>query len=139
MKPISIFILLIFLFPARLIARDYMVEMFEEKYKEKMIVGEGDLKIYHTWQIKTKYGNKILILVGEDESYRKWLRRYSRSHKLFVVKIPDDGDAGFEYDIGVLVDVQQIHPVSSDKWRCKDCRHGPPAPKPKIQPQPQPQ
>lgn len=110
-------------------ANDYIVDLFKEQYRERMIVGGGEVKINHTWQVKTIYGTKILILIGEDYIYRKWLRQYRKQHHLFIIKIPDDGDIKFRHDMAVLVNVQQIHPVSSKIWACEKCRTGPPPPK----------
>ncbi|MCP4339472.1 MAG: hypothetical protein GY799_11435, partial [Desulfobulbaceae bacterium] len=82
-------------------AGDYMVELFEEHYKEMVVPGLGELKINHTWQVKTAFGNKVLILVGNDYNQRKWLRQYKRGHKLWVVKVPDEGDDRFKYNMAV--------------------------------------
>jgi len=91
-----------------------------------MIVGGGESKIYHTWQVTSEYGDKLLVIVGDDHSYREWLRKFTGNHKLFLVKIPDGGDDKFKFDMAVLVTVQQIHSVWEKKWKCKACRHGPP-------------
>ncbi len=125
-KTTIILVLLLFFSPAVSMARDYKVVLFEEHYKEKMVVGGGDYKIYHTWQVKTEFGNKLLILVGKDYAYRKWLRRTRKRHTIFLVKIPDDGDEMFRKDLGILVDVQQIHPVWNAKWKCEECQHNKP-------------
>ncbi len=109
---------------------DYMVEIFEEHYKEKMIPGSGDMKVNHTWQVKTKFGNKVLILVGNDYNLRKWVRRDAIKHKLWVAKIPDEGDDRFKYNMSVYMDVQQVQPVYSKRWNCNDCRNGEPPDKP---------
>jgi len=69
-----IFVVLILLIPGQGIAKDYFVELFEEHYKEQMIVGGGESKIYHTWQVTSEYGDKLLVIVGDDYSYRAWLR-----------------------------------------------------------------
>ncbi len=119
-------VLLFLVIPPHTFAKDYMVDFFEEHYKEKMIVGGGEVKISHSWQVKTEFGNKVLVLIGDDTVYRKWLRRYLKKYNLFVVKIPDEGDDKFKYDIAVLVDVQQVHPVNNDRWECVKCRDGPP-------------
>ena len=105
---------------------DYMVDLFEEHYREKPIVGPGIVKIYHSWQVKTIYGSKLIVIVGDDNDYRAWLRNYTKNHTLFIVKIPEVGDEEFKYSSAVLIDVQQIHPVVSKKWKCIKCRLGPP-------------
>ncbi len=108
------------------ISLDYMVDLFEEHYKEKPIVGPGIVKIYHSWQVKTKYGSKLIVIIGDDNDYRAWLRNYTKNHTLFIIKIPEGGDAEFKYSTAVLIDVQQIHPVVNKKWKCIKCRLGPP-------------
>ncbi len=111
-------------------ASDYMVELFEEHYKEKMIPGTGDMKVNHTWQVKTIYGNKVLILLGNDYNLRKWVRRDAKRHKLWVAKVPDVGDDRFKYNMSVYMDLQQVQPVYHKKWNCDDCRSGAPPIKP---------
>ncbi len=109
---------------------DYMVEIFEEHYKEKMIPGTGDMKVNHTWQVKTIFGNKVLILVGNDYNLRNWVRRDAKQHKLWVAKIPDAGNDRFKYNMAVYMDIQQVQPVYHKKWKCDDCRSGAPPIKP---------
>ncbi len=126
MKWIIITVSLSFLIPGRGLAKDYMVELFEEHYTEQMLVGGGEFKIYHSWQVKTEFGNKCLIIVGDDHRYRNWLRKYAGNHYLFIIKIPDGGDEKFQYDMAVLLNVQQIHAVWEKRWQCEKCRHGSP-------------
>lgn len=116
--------------PAPVAARDYMVELFEEHYREEMVTGAGEPKIYHCWQVKTIYGDKLLVLIGKDRQYRQWLRKSCDKHRLFIVKIPGAGDDRFKYDRAVLVDVQQVHAVWERWWSCDGCRHGSPPPEP---------
>ncbi|MFH2067712.1 MAG: hypothetical protein ABIK15_21090 [Pseudomonadota bacterium] len=118
--------LMIFCIPGQGFTKDYLVELFEEHYQEKMIVGGGEMKTYHTWQVATEYGDKLLVIVGEDHIYRDWLRQSAMNHKIFLIKIPDGGDDRFKYDMAVLVNVQQVHSVWEKKWKCKECRHGAP-------------
>ena len=118
-------VLLIFI-PTSGFAFDHMIELFEEHYKEKMMVGGGEMKVYHSWQVKTEFGNKLIVIVGDDHDYRTWLRKWADNHILFVVKIPEMGEDDFRFDRTVLVNVQQIHDVWEKKWRCSNCRHGPP-------------
>ena len=130
-------ILLIFLipwFPQPASAADYIVELFEEHYKEQMIVGGGESKIYHTWQVASEFGDKLLVIVGDDHKYRDWLRRSAANHRLFLVKIPDGGDDRFKYDMAILVNVQQIHCVWEKIWKCYGCRHGEPPVRPPAEP-----
>ncbi len=115
---------LMLLIPRQGFAQDYLVELVEEHYKEQMIVGGGELKLYHSWQVKTQYGDKLLVIVGDDNKYRDWLRHYTMNHKIFLIKIPDGGADRFKYDMAVLVNVQQIHSVWEKNWECKKCRHG---------------
>ncbi len=119
--PLTCFLFL--MLPVISIAKDYKVEIFEEHYKEKLISGGGEVKIYHTWQVKTIFGNKLLVLVGNDYDYRKWVRESLKKHILFIIKIPDQGDQKFENDLAVIVDIQQVHPIWEDKWNCEGCRH----------------
>jgi len=122
---IKIFLsVLMLLIPRIGFAQDYLVELIEEHYKEQMIVGGGELKLYHSWQVKTEYGDKLLVIVGDDHKYRDWLRHLTMNHKIFLVKIPDGGADRFKYDMAVLVNVQQIHSVWEKNWKCKKCRHG---------------
>jgi len=114
-------------------AKDYLVELFEEHYKEKMIVGGGETKIYHTWQVASPYGDKLLVIVGDDHTYRDWLRKSAVNHKVFLIKIPDGGDDRFKYDMAVLVNVQQVHSVWEKNWKCQECRHGPPPFRPPLE------
>ena len=116
----------IFLIPFSSHAKDYTVEIFQENYREKLISGGGELKIYHTWEAKTTFGNKLLVLVGNDYDYRKWLRQSLRKHTLYIVKIPEQGEDKFENDLAVPIDIQQIHPILDSKWNCSGCRHGNP-------------
>lgn len=109
---------------------DYMVELFEEHYKEKMIPGTGDMKVNHTWQVMTRYGSKVLILVGTDYNLRNWIRQDAKKHKLWVAKIPEGGDDRFKYNMSVYLDLQQLQPVYSKKWACTGCRTGSPPPEP---------
>ncbi len=111
-------------------ASDYLVELFEEHYREKMITGTGDMKVNHTWQVKTIYGNKVLILLGKDYNMRKWVRQYAKKHKLWVAKVPDQGDNRFKYNMSVYMDIEQVQPVYNKKWNCDECRHGAPPVKP---------
>ncbi|MBU0992238.1 MAG: hypothetical protein KJ737_07055 [Proteobacteria bacterium] len=111
-------------------ARDYKIEIFKENYKEKLIPGGGELKLYHTWQAKTVFGNKLLVLVGNDSDYRNWLRESLKKNKLYIVKIPKQGENAFENDLAIPVDIQQIHPVWDEKWDCSGCRHGNPEEEP---------
>ena len=115
-----------FLFPRHALSKDYVVELFEEHYKETMMVGGGEMQIYHTWQVKTRYGAKLLVLVGDDHDYRKWLRQSRRYHKLYILKLPEEGHQKFVRERAVLVNVQQLHAVASKKWTCAGCRLGPP-------------
>ncbi len=123
-------VLLLCFFPSIAQARDYVVELFEEHYQEQMIVGGGESKIYHAWQVKTIFGNKLLVLIGDDQGYRNWLRKYADNHRLFLVKIPGNGDERFKYDRAVLLNVQQVHAIWDQKWLCEGCRHGQPPPEP---------
>ena len=129
-KIVSYILVLLLVFVPAVSASDYLVEIFEEHYKEKMIVGTGDMKVNHTWQVKTKFGNKVLILVGKDYNLRKWIRRDARKHKLWIAKVPDPGDNRFKYNYSVYMDIQQVQPVYSKKWSCNECRHGDPPVKP---------
>lgn len=122
--------------PYSVFSSDYMVELFEEHYKEKMIPGTGDMKVNHTWQVKTIFGNKVLILVGKDYNLRQWIRKDTRNHKLWVAKIPDEGDDRFRYNITVYMNIQQLQPVYTKKWSCPECRHGAPPIKPTAVPPP---
>lgn len=122
----------------RVSASDYMVELFEEHYKEKMIPGTGDMKVNHTWQVKTLYGSKLLILVGTDYNLRSWIRQDVKRHKLWIAKVPDDGDDRFKYNRAVYVDLQQLQPVYDNKWKCNGCRLGDPPRKPPPPPEPVP-
>lgn len=121
---------LIFIFciaaPQQALSKDYMVELFEEHYKEKMMVGGGEMQIYHTWQVKTRYGAKLLVLVGDDHDYREWLRQSRKHHKLFILKLPEEGHQKFVRELAVLVNVQQLHAVASKRWKCSTCRYGMP-------------
>ncbi len=125
-KRLAIILLFVTLFPASGSAGDYLVELFKEHYRSQMIVGGGESQIYHTWQVKTEFGDKCLVIVGSDHKYRNWLRRFSGTHKLFIIKVPDDGDEKFKYDMAVPVNVQQIHAVWEKYWVCDQCRHGSP-------------
>ena len=78
---------------------------------------------YHTMQVKTIFGNKLLILVGKDYEYRKWLRNFFKKHKLYIIKIPDQGDDEFKNNLAIPIDIQQIHPVWEKNWDCEGCRH----------------
>ena len=118
---LSFYILL--LIPAMSISSDYKIEVFKENYMEKLISGGGEVKMYHTLQVKTIFGNKLLILVGKDYEYRKWLRAFLKKHNLFILKIPDQGDKKFENEIAVSVDIRQIHPIWEEKWNCEGCRN----------------
>ncbi len=129
-KILPLCISFVFILASTATASDYLVEIFEEHYKERMIVGTGDMKVNHTWQVKTEFGNKVLILVGKDYNLRKWIRRDVRRHKLWVAKVPDAGDDRFNYNISVYMDLQQVQPVYSRKWNCDECRHGAPPVKP---------
>ena len=73
-----------------------------------------------------RYGNKLLVLVGDDSGYRSWLLQMTGKHNIFIVKIPDDGDDKFVHDRAVLVNVQQVHGIWDQKWKCEKCRHGSP-------------
>jgi len=126
--------LLVLLIPARACPMDFMVELFEEHYKEKLVTGAGEIKVYHTWQVTTEYGDKLLVLIGDDYDYRLWLRQYADRHKCFIVKVPDQGYDQFIYSRTVPVDVQQVHAVRDKTWKCKTCRHGAP---PRHTPNPQ--
>lgn len=119
----STVIILIFLFPGVLYSADYKVELFKENYREKLISGGGEVKLYHTLQVKTIFGNKLLILVGNDYEYRKWLRIFFKKHALYIIKIPDQGDNTFKNELAIPVDIQQIHPIWDEKWNCEGCRH----------------
>lgn len=130
MKKMHVLTVLVFLAASPAWAGDYMVELFEEHYKEKMIPGNGDMKVNHTWQVKTRFGSKVLILVGTDYNLRTWIRQSVANHTLWVVKIPDEGDERFIYNMSVYVDLQQLQPVYSRKWTCEGCRLGPPPRKP---------
>lgn len=115
-----------FAVPQHAMSKDYMVELFEEHYREKMIVGGGEMQIYHTWQVKTRYGSKLLVLVGDDHDYREWLRQSRKNHRLFILKLPEEGHQKFVKEMAVLVNVQQLHAVASKRWKCRNCRYGPP-------------
>ena len=114
---------IVFYIPTITVASDYKVEVFKENYKETLISGGGELKLYHTLQVKTIYGNKLLILVGKDHEYRKWLRSYLKKQSLYLIKIPDQGDNKFEKEIAVPINIQQIHPVWEEQWNCEGCRN----------------
>lgn len=125
-------VLPLFCLPTIVHSRDYVVELFEEHYREQMIVGGGESKIYHTWQVKTIFGNKLLVLIGDDQGYRNWLRKSVDNHKLFIVKVPENGDDRFKYDRAVLLNIQQVHAVWDLKWTCDGCRHGQPPSEPET-------
>ncbi len=130
LKTITLIIMTVLSFISTAYAGDYLVEIFEEHYKEKMITGSGDMKVNHTWQVRTIFGNKVIILVGKDYNLRKWIRRDSKNHKLWIAKVPDAGDNRFKYNMSVYMDLQQVQPVYNKKWNCDDCRHGAPPVKP---------
>jgi len=130
MKQVLFALIFLFINAVKGNAGDHKVVLYEEHYKEQMIVGGGESKIYHTWQVKTLFGDKLLILTGEDYGYRKWLRRYEHNHQTFIVKIPDQGDDSFIYSKIIYVNIQQIHPVVEKNWKCNDCRHGHPPARP---------
>ncbi|MBW1892987.1 MAG: hypothetical protein JRF40_10105 [Deltaproteobacteria bacterium] len=44
-------VLFLFVIPQNAISKDYLVELFEEHYREKMMVGDGEMQIYHTHQV----------------------------------------------------------------------------------------
>ena len=126
MRAIALLFLFLLASPQHAISKDYMIELFEEHYRETMLVGGGEMKIYHTWQVKTKYGDKLLVLVGDDHGYRAWLRQEKKHHRIFIVKIPEEGEQKFIRELAVLVNVQQLHSVASKRWKCRNCRHGSP-------------
>jgi hypothetical protein len=112
--------------PETAVSGDYMVSIQKENYKEKMITGTGDMKVDHTWEVKTRYGGKILILVGTDYSLRQWIRTDAQKHRLWVVKIPPEGDDDFKYNMSIYIDLQQVHPVGAGQLNCAGCRGGQP-------------
>ena len=126
MRILIVVFIFCFAIPQNAISKDYLVELFEEHYREKMIVGGGEMQIYHTWQVKTRYGSKLLVLVGDDHDYREWLRQSRKHHRLFILKIPEAGQQKFVKELAVLVNVQQLHAVASKRWKCSNCRYGPP-------------
>lgn len=136
MHRIVLILIALVCFVPKVSASDYVVELFEEHYKEKMIPGTGDMKVNHTWQVKTPFGSKVLILVGTDYNLRSWIREDVKRHKLWIAKIPDNGDDRFKYNRSVYVDLQQLQPVYDQKWNCTGCRLGDPPRKPSPPPEP---
>ena len=62
MRTFAVLFLFLFAIPQNAISKDYLIELFEEHYREKMIVGGGEMQIYHTWQAKPGMVTNFLYL-----------------------------------------------------------------------------
>ncbi len=114
--PVSL-VMLLLLVPVPGAAKDYVVNLLDENYKEEPTSTEHAPQIYHTLQIDSEAGRKLLILKGTDYRYRIWLREYMADNSRFIVRVPDEESADFASSKAFEIDVSRIHPVSEKAWQ----------------------
>lgn len=91
-------------------ARDFVIELIEENYKETNQPYSYDPLIYHSIQVNSPAGPKILVLTGTDRSQRRWLRHYMSSNKHFVLKVdPAQIDTFISASV-FKTDLAAVHP-----------------------------
>lgn len=112
MKKLLIYCLLFVFFNSPCFARDFVVELVEEYYKEVQHQSELSYSpfIYHSIQINFHNNPKLLVLTGKNHAYRQWLREYFAKNRYFVVKVPEDEDNFFKSSQVFKIDVSNIHP-----------------------------
>jgi hypothetical protein len=103
-------LVLTFLAPGLLAAKDYPVTFLKETYKTQTPEG-GAVKIYHTWAVETDKGNRLLVLTGDDTVKREWLREFVKTGKVFIIKVPEKETGQFETETIFKIDVTNVHPV----------------------------
>ncbi len=118
MKKIIVFILLVLLVPVMPVAaRDFIVQVEEENYKEEQSTFSYSPVIYHSIQVTSGAGPKLLVLTGDNYYYRNWIRRYISRDKAFIVKVPDDQTDQFITAIAFDIDVTRLHPLDLAQYK----------------------
>ncbi|MBF0224142.1 MAG: response regulator [Desulfobacterales bacterium] len=117
MKKISIrlILLVIIILPLNSYAEDYKVTFMNEQYNEEYIKGGPQVKIYHTFEVKTPFGIRLLILNGEDYLYRKWLREQVKDNNNLLIQISDNKVDDFKKDMAFPIDIAYVHPIVEPK------------------------
>lgn len=99
-------------------ARDYMVDVVSENYREKAADSYGEGKrVFHTIQINSDLGSRLLILNGDDFQYRNWLRAYLSQGNRLIVKVSDADDHAFRMARAYALDVTQVYPIDEKQWK----------------------
>ena len=98
------------------LAKDVMVKVLSENYKETRVESSHTPLIYHSFQISSSAGSKVIVLQGDDATYRKWLRSYLASTNHFLLRIDAGRNDEFVSSKAFYIDVKQVHPVRQDKW-----------------------
>ncbi len=119
MKKIIVFILLLLAMPVMPVAaaRDFIVQIQEENYKEEQKSFSYFPVIYHSIQVTSSAGPKLLVLTGDNYYYRNWLRRYISRDKAFIVKVPDDQTDQFITALAFDIDVTRLHPLDLAQYK----------------------
>lgn len=108
-------------------ARDFMVDLVEENYKETRVPFSNDPMIYHSIQVISQAGPKLLILKGENPHYRRWIRQYMAADKQFIVQVPEGETDRFLKTKAFEMDIRMIHPFNKTKWPEQRVPERPPA------------
>jgi hypothetical protein len=98
-------------------ARDFIVEIAGENYKEVQSSLSYSPLMYHSLQVRSEVGPKLLILTGNNVLYRKWLREYIAEDKAFIVKVPDNQKDFFISSSAFEIDVTHLHPFNLSLYR----------------------
>ena len=103
-------------------AKDFIVEVVEEHYKEVQHYSNLSYSpyLYHSIHTYFKNDSKLLVLTGKNHAYRQWLRQYIAKNKYFVIKVPENDDNTFISSKVYKIDVNQIHPIKLSLINGKD-------------------
>lgn len=108
---------LLLLAESRATARDYMVDVVSENYREQAVDDGNSRRVFHTIQVNSDLGSRLLILEGDDFQYRSWLRAWlSRTNRL-LVRVPEADDDAFRMSKAQAIDVTQIYPIDGKQWQ----------------------
>ncbi|MCD4743281.1 MAG: hypothetical protein K8R67_12480 [Desulfobacteraceae bacterium] len=103
-------------------AKDFIVEVVEEQYKEVQHYSKLSYApyIYHSIHTCFKNNSKLIVLTGKNHAYRQWLRQYIAQNKYFVIQVPENDNNTFISSKVYKIDVTQIHPIKLSLINGKD-------------------
>ncbi len=124
MKRLLLIILFLCVMPALSHARDYIVKVNTEYYREQPADAGHNRIIYHAFQVNSALGPKLLILTGDDDDYRIWLRDYLVNYKTFIVTIPAKENNSFRIAKVFKINITHVYPIDGREWKTNDSGPG---------------